>query len=181
MEEIWKNTKYDFFQVSNLGNVRSLDRHQINRDGKTYFYKGHILKQTKTKDRDGSMNGYLVVNIRQQGKSNLEFVHRLVAEAFLENINNLECVNHKDGNKQNNNIDNLEWCTYLDNNVHALKKGLRHSRGNKIKQLDKNGNIINIYNSTCEASRITNINRSLISHCINGRTKNAGGFYWERV
>lgn len=181
MEEIWKNTKYDHFQVSNLGNIRSLDRYQTNKDGKTYFYKGHILKQTPTKDRDGSMNGYYVVNIRQSGKSNVEFVHRIVAESFLENLNNLKCVNHKDGNKQNNNVSNLEWCTYSENNIHALKNGLRHSRGNKIKQLDINENILNIYNSACEASRMTNINRNLISRCINGKIKSAGGFYWKRV
>lgn len=52
-------------------------------------------------------------------------VHRLVSEAFIPNPNNLPCVNHKDGNKQNNSVDNLEWVTYSENTIHSFKTGLQ--------------------------------------------------------
>lgn len=51
-------------------------------------------------------------------------VHRVIAETFIPNPNNLPCVNHKDGNKLNNSVDNLEWCTYSENTTHAYKTGL---------------------------------------------------------
>lgn len=109
-------------------------------------------------------------------------VHRLVAETFIDNISNLPCVNHIDGNKQNNRVENLEWSTYGDNNMHALRNNLRRPRGNKIAQKDlKTKEIINIYKSTCEASRQTGISRGGISHCLNGRTNSSGGYLWEKI
>lgn len=69
--------------------------------------------------------GYYAVCLN--GKKYL--VHRLVAERYIPNPNNLPCINHKDGNKLNNNVDNLEWCSYSENNAHALKNGLRKPRG----------------------------------------------------
>lgn len=51
-------------------------------------------------------------------------VHRVIAETFIPNPNNLPCVNHKDGNKLNNSVDNLEWCTYSENTLHAYHTGL---------------------------------------------------------
>lgn len=79
-------------------------------------------------------NKYLVVELRKDKKGKTISVHKLVAEAFIPNINNLPCVNHKDGNKDNNCVDNLEWCTYLENNIHAIANGLKkYKRGTKNK------------------------------------------------
>lgn len=179
MQEIWKDTKFDGYQVSNYGRVKSKDRYQVNSDGKTYHYKEHIMKQSVGKSRNN--NGYNIVNLRQYGKQNIQLVHRLVAIAFISNDNNYPCVNHIDGNKQNNNVNNLEWCSYADNNVHALNNNLRKPRGNKIVQKDLDGNIIRVFKSTCEASRITNISRGSISHCLNGRNNTAGNYFWEKI
>ena len=101
MNEIWKDIK-DFeglYQVSNLGNVKSFSRGE------------HLLR----------LNGgrkYIQVILCKEGKTYARLVHRLVAEAFIANPNNLPCINHKDENPKNNRADNLEWCSYQYNNVY---------------------------------------------------------------
>ena len=108
-KEIWKDIKgYEgWYQVSNLGNVKSLNRG--NRNGRKLVpnsgrYKGVFL----------CMNGS---KLRRN-------IHRLVAETFLKNIENKPFVNHKDGNKFNNEASNLEWCTHYENMKHAHINGL---------------------------------------------------------
>ena len=68
--------------------------------------------------------GYLKVSFRVLGKQYTKNVHRLLAENFIENPDNLPCVNHIDGNKLNNSIENLEWCSYSHNVKHAYDNGL---------------------------------------------------------
>ena len=125
MEEIWKDIKgYEgYYQVSNLGRVKSLARYIFiirNRGRQTYnqIVKEKILKTHK------SSNGYLLVFFKKNNKSKPFFVHRLVATAFIPNIENKPQVNHKDGNKQNNYLDNLEWATNCENMQHAWKHHL---------------------------------------------------------
>jgi hypothetical protein len=87
-----------------------------------------------------SDTGYYTVYVDKANK----LLHRLIAETFIPNPDNLPCVNHKDGNKLNNNIDNLEWCTQKENNIHAKKMGLNpytvlygeESRHHKLTQND---------------------------------------------
>ena len=107
VEEIYKDIKdlEGLYQVSNLGNVKSLNYH---RSGKS-----KLLKPGKDK------NGYLFVILSKNGKMKTFRVHRLVAETFIPNPNNLPCVNHKDENPSNNNISNLEWCDYQYNNSYG--------------------------------------------------------------
>lgn len=66
--------------------------------------------------------------------------HRVIAETFIPNLNNLPCVNHKDGNKQNNRVDNLEWCTHSENTLHSFRTGLQKTnRWGKVKKyVDQN-------------------------------------------
>ena len=108
MIEVWKNVVgYEgYYQVSNFGNVRSIDR----KDGRGNRIKGKELKLYKNR------NGYLQSALIFNGKVKLMYVHRIVAEAFLCNPKNLKCVNHKDENKTNNSVENLEWCDYKYNN-----------------------------------------------------------------
>ena len=101
------------YQIGNKGTVIGFSRSNDNR----YKNKQWILKQYK--DR----NGYMYVTLSNNKKRKTIKVHRLVAEAFLENHNNYPCVNHIDSNRSNNNIDNLEWCTYKQNMQHALLNG----------------------------------------------------------
>jgi len=103
--EIWKkHPEIVGIEVSTLGRVRTLDR-TVKSGEITQFVKGRVLKQYNRKD------GYLQVNFRMNGKAISKKVHRLIAEAFIPNPDNLPEVNHKDCNRANNNVENLEFCT----------------------------------------------------------------------
>lgn len=119
MSEIWKDIpNYEnLYQVSNYGRVRSLHNRFKN---KTYL-KG--CKNSK---------GYLLVTLCKNHTQKAFNIHRLVAEAFIPNPNNLPCVNHIDENKINNIFTNLEWCTYQYNNTygHRLEKSIATRKRN---------------------------------------------------
>ena len=118
--EIWKDiTGYEgIYQISNLGRVRSLDRISIDKNGREYSIKGNMRKVSKSK-------GYSIIGLSKDNKQKMHLVHRLVAEAFLDNPENLPIVNHIDGNKSNSHIENLEWVSSSDNIKHAISTGLR--------------------------------------------------------
>ena len=107
-KEIWKDIKgYEkLYQVSNLGKVRRIKF--IN--NRTQKDKIKMLKLIKDK------KGYLKINLWKNNKSKMFLVHRIVAETFILNPNNLPQVNHKDENKSNNCVENLEWCSQKYNN-----------------------------------------------------------------
>lgn len=170
-----------YYEVSNTGEVRSVNRIIPDKKLGTKYLKGKIMKLSENKDKKRGGQGYLVVNLRKNHTSTVIQVHRLVANAFIENPNNLPTVNHKDGNKHNNSMDNLEWVTYAENNIHALESELRHPRGCRIAMINSDGVIINEFKSVSEASRETGIGIVAISRCVNGRIRTAGGFTWKKI
>ena len=176
----WKPIKgYEgLYEISDNGDVKSLDRIVTLSNGCAKHVGSRMMKLTLSKGRGGE--GYYVVNLHKNGIGKLQFVHRLVAEAFIPNPNSLPTVNHIDGNKTNNAVNNLEWTSFPENNTHALDMKLRLPRGTKVVQKTSEGEVVNIYKSTCEASRTTGIGRGSISHCINHRSNHAGGYIWER-
>ncbi len=121
MKEIWKDIPdyIGIYQVSNLGQVKSLDRTITKGNNFTQKCKGKIL----SKWING--RGYANTVLWKDGTQKTFRIHRLVCIMFLENPLDKEQVNHKDGNKLNNCVDNLEWCTNLENIRHAYKTGLK--------------------------------------------------------
>lgn len=105
------------YQVSDSGEVRSLDRFCTG--SRFRWLKGKTLKQTKT------TTGYNKVELCKDGKAVSKRVHRLVATAFIDNPDDLPCINHIDNNPSNNNVSNLEWCTQRENVIHAVCIGAR--------------------------------------------------------
>lgn len=134
-----------YYEISNLGNVRSTS------------YKGtRILKPSITKR--GYLNVILCVNQRKEHK----LVHRLVAEAFLENPNNFKTVNHKDENKLNNTVENLEWLSQENNNRYSNTKMLTEEQVRQIPIMIENGYTqLDIANSF-------NVSRRTIQFILNG-------------
>ena len=126
MKEIWRDIKgYEgLYQASNLGNIRSLDR----KDGRGFNRKGFVMSPIPAK------TGYLNIHLSKQGKGKTFQIHRLVAEAFLPNPENLQIINHKDENPQNNVVDNLEWCTYKYNSNYGK---MTHDFRSKIVSAEK--------------------------------------------
>lgn len=139
--EIWKDIEgYEGeYQVSNLGNVRSLP-HYYNWRGVKKFNSGKTLRPYKT-----GKYPYLTVQIRGKGY----LVHRLVAEAFIKNPYDYKEINHKDENRLNNVVENLEWCTRKYNIEYSVKKvkaGVRKVHGTPIYRADiETGEIIKKY------------------------------------
>ena len=121
MEEIWKDIEgYEgFYQVSNHGRVKSLDRYVKHSTNHVRFCKGKELYIS------GGKSSYPSVVLYKHGTKPKQFqVHRLVAQAFVPNLENKPAVNHIDGDKSNNIADNLEWVTYSENTNHAIQLGL---------------------------------------------------------
>lgn len=92
---------------------------------------GDIFRNGVKKKSAKSKNAYFCAQLWKNGKYKMYYIHRLVAELYLENPSNLPQVNHKDGNKSNNNVENLEWVSAKDNSLHAHSMGLINNKGVK--------------------------------------------------
>lgn len=110
----------ELYEVSDTGEVRSVDRVLSVTNQKERLFKGRVLLQTMNKQVQ-----YKQVSLWKENKGTSYYVHRLVAEAFIPNPESKPEVNHIDGNRQNNHISNLEWVTSGENSLHASKTGLR--------------------------------------------------------
>ena len=185
-KEIWKDISgYEgLYQVSNLGNVKSLNRY-IEFKNRFKFKKGILLKKCIS-------NGYHLVNLSKNNIVVNKNVHRLVAIAFINNSDNKPEVNHINGIKTDNRAENLEWCTKSENIKHSFhilnrkankpmigKFGILHNNCNEIIQLSANNEFIAIYYGAGEAQRKTNIQAKNIYKCCNGERNFAGGYKWK--
>lgn len=159
--EQWKVIKgFEGYEVSNLGQVRSIDRTIVFSDGRIRTFKGHLKKLTT-----GSSN-YLLVDLTIHHKSYKKLVHRLVAEAFLPNPNNLPQINHKDENSLNNNVENLEWCSAIYNIAYSREKinrGIKRTY-KKVYVYNISGKLLNIYDNTILAADYFKVKQGSIAN-----------------
>lgn len=171
--EIWKDVpEYEgLYVVSNYGIVKSINRVVEHSNGQISIYKERILAQEKIK------GNYKRVSISKENITKRYMVHRLVAICFLSNPENKPCVNHKDGNPNNNNVENLEWVTYSENERHSYDilgkiNGNRKLTNNDIKYIKKNciKGINKIHcNSTGYIAKKLNVDKSTILNVLNNR------------
>lgn len=168
MKEIWKDIPGYAYAVSNIGNV--------------YSYKSNRVLKPNI-DR----NGYARVPLYRNGRKQYRQIHRLVAEAFIDNSDNLPCINHKNSIRNDNKVDNLEWCTHSYNNKYAYEKGNRskmfgsdNGKSVPILQLNLNGELIKEFESMHICARELKLQQSCISMVCNGIRKTTGGFIFRR-
>lgn len=185
--EEWKDiVGYEgLYQVSNKGNVRSLPRRNA---------KNGILKPIITHD------GYLTVGLCKNGKGKIYKIHRLVATAFIDNPNNLPCINHiNEFDKFDNSVENLEWCTVAYNNnygtgnarraqsknykeivaksvAHRNQKAINEKLSKAILQFSINGDFIKEWKSGVEVFK--ELGYTVYNACL-GKVKKTHGFIWK--
>ena len=183
MEEIWKAVEdYEgIYEVSNLGRVRSLDQlvSYTSRWGTVAYRptKGKVLTQRRMR------NGYMGVLFKVQGHTEMKLVHRLVAAAFVPNPQNLETVNHKDEDKQNNRADNLEWMSRADNVRYGTGSQRKRTPMRKVEQLTTDWQHVAYFDSIKEASEATGVQTRHIGGCCRNEygAKTAGGYRWRYI
>lgn len=168
--EIWTPLKNfeGFYEISTYGRIKTVERIIYTNNN------GYIKQNSFIKKQQKHYRGYLTVSLKKNGKIYKKYVHRLVAETFIPNPNNLPQINHKDENKKNNCVDNLEWC----DNIYNMNYGSR------LKQLSESlkGNIPHnaikvlfngvIYNSIIEASKTNNISPYMVKKICNKQNNN---------
>ena len=165
INEIWKDIKgfEGHYQVSNLGRVKSLKRG-----------KERILKPGR------DTYGYLRVILWKNNKMKMCYIHRLVAQAFLPNPQNLPQINHKNEDKTDNKVENLEWCDSRYNNNYGTRTQRQVEKLSKpVIQFTKDGKLVKEWKSTHDVERNLGYSHGHISSCCNGRYKSAYEFNWK--
>lgn len=177
MSEEWKDIEgYEgVYMVSNWGNVKSLERLDS---------LGHLRKERILKPRNNK--GYLFVILCKDGKSKHHYIHRLVAEAFLPNPDNLPQINHiREFEKTNNRVENLEWCdrkyncNYGSRNQRIADKLVNGKWSKKVNQYTIDGEFIKKWSSMAEVKRQLGYAQGNICKCCNGQRKTAYGYIWR--
>ena len=177
--EYWKSVVgyEDCYEVSSLGRVRSVERQVWNPGRNCYRTQySRVLRSFQNN------KGYCRVTLSKGGKLSQKLVHRLVAEAFIPNPNNLPQINHKDEVTSNNNVSNLEWCSNDYNcNYGNHNTNISVTRSIPIEQLSIDGTIIREWPSAREAERFLGIPNVNILRCCHGGFYSKGRGKWVNV
>lgn len=158
--EVWlRHPEIEKIEVSSFGRVRSV--------------KGHYYKYCRDK------GGYLKITFNVNGKSTCKLVHRLVAQTFIPNPDNLPEVNHKDGDRANNCVSNIEWCTHEYNMKYREEHGISSAEalGHSMFAINLKTLEVSRFRSQSEAGRVLGVSQPNVNAVIKGRLKHAGG-YW---
>lgn len=172
MNEIWKPMKdYEgYYEVSNKGRIKSLERKQGNRMLKEKILKLPIYR-----------TGYPYVFLSKNGKNKKYTIHRLVAEAFIPNPENKPVVNHIDSVRDNNFVENLEWATVSENMFHAYTLGGQRKNKRPVAQYSRDGLLIRKFESIIDAANYLGKRPSDICGCCKGRLPTAFGYKWKYI
>lgn len=174
--EIWKDVVgfEGYYEVSNLGRVRSVDRVILRNNGNPLPIKGKMLKlQQKS-------NGRIYANLSKEGQPYCKTVHRLVMTAFVPNPENLPHINHKDEDTTNNNLENLEWCTEEYNHNYGTRNARQAKALHKaVDVFDLKENFICHYDSIKEAAQILNCDESSIAKVCKGKYEYHKGYKFK--
>ena len=175
--ELWRPVKgYEgFYEVSNLGRVRSVDRFVRNSHNGDYtVFKKSIIKKPTLDD-----GGYETITLNKEGRWETRLVHRLVAIAFLGDPEEGQEVNHKDENKRNNQVSNLEWCSKAYNvryGTRARRAAAKRSR--PVLQCTLDGEIIQEYQSLSSVKE-DGFNPSNVKAVCDGKFSQMNGYGWR--
>ncbi len=173
MEEVWKPIPgfEGYYEASNMGNIRSLDRFTKNRWGSCTFHKSQLMKCRIVK------NGYAHVKLTKDGNKFEPLVHRIIADMFIPNPDNLPQINHKNGDKSDNRVSNLEWCTSSQNQLHSRRVLKRHcGKSRKPVICLETGET---FDSLTSAGKTLGINSGGIYYVCEGRNKQAKGMHFK--
>ena len=175
---MWKPiADYPGYEVSDKGRVRSVDRRVKSRYGNLRLIKGKVLAL-----RIGD-NGYPQLFLYRNGKKCMNDVHRLVAEAFLDNPNNWKFVDHINTVRDDNRVENLRWVSAKGNSNNPITREhhLHTARNKAVIQYDKNFNFIAEYESVQAAAKATRTNPSHLGEVCRGcrYRKTANGYIWK--
>ena len=133
METFLKISDNKYYEISDLGRVKSIKRLVFDRLGNLNNLKKEKILKNKT------VNGYKYISFKVDGKFKNFYIHRLVALAFIPNTENKPQVNHINGIKSDNRVENLEWCTPKENSQHSYDLGLSKKGDNHYLRIRKNG------------------------------------------
>ena len=181
---VWKSIpNYEnYYEANNKGMIRSLDRIVILKDklgnDRPCKFRGKIIKSHLSHGLRSNIAPTLKVKLSKKGIVKSHNLHRLIASAFLGDLEEKE-VNHIDGNRLNNNISNLELVTKLENIRHAFDNELIKTK-KKIAKLDSKGNIIEIFESESTACRCLRITQGRIIKSMKENYK-CQGFKWKYI
>lgn len=188
MEEIWKDIlDYEgYYQISDLGNIRSLDRIIKHSTGADKICRG------SSKVIHTTPNGYKTARLYKKGIGKQMLVHRVVAKVFIPNPKNKPCVNHINGIKTDNRVENLEWVTYSENQIHSFRvlgtKSSKHMLGKipgnskYVGMFDKDtGDILNTYRTATEAAKHIGGGQGRICMCCRGEQKHCYGYIYTYI
>ena len=184
MEEIWKEIEgYPNYQVSNMGRIKRLST-------------GYYRQTEKILKPQSQNNGYLHIKLSQKDKTKCILVHRLVAQVFIPNPNNLSQVNHINEDKTDNRVENLEWCDrkYNINYGNGISKRVKTNKENgtykkigeinyknfskSILQFSKDNSFIRRWDCIMDVQRELGYDNKQICSCLKNRQKTAKGFKW---
>ena len=202
--EVWKDVVgYEgLYQVSNYGRLKSLTRRCRIPSNKFISVPCERILVSDI------INGYCKIHICKNGKAHKTSIHRLEMLAFVPNVDNKPCIDHIDGNRENNCLYNLRWCTVKENmnNVVTTKKislnrkgktmaqktknkiartnigktmGSENGKSKPVVQLNQKGEIVRVWACAREAERIEGFDRGCISKCCLNKMKHHRGYKWR--